>query len=137
MKFSSWTSHQILRAAGLRNAWAFNRASRDLKRHQQKVLLNLIRRNRDSQFGIQHQFSKITSYEEFVNQVPLQSWSDIEPWIEKVLNQEKNVLTTEHISGFELTSGTTLNSKKVPMTDRLKQEFYNGVAVSFEFMYRR
>lgn len=84
--------------------------------------------NEDTVFGRAHDFSGINSYADFVAKVPVQDWSAIEPYVNRIAEGEKNILTAQKVIRFEETSGTTKASKLIPYTDDLLAEFQSAVA---------
>ncbi len=51
---------------------------------QEEVLFGLIDMARNTEFGRQYQFDTITSVAEFQKRVPLQTYEEIKPWVEKL-----------------------------------------------------
>ncbi|MDX2250296.1 MAG: GH3 auxin-responsive promoter family protein [Bacteroidia bacterium] len=97
--------------------------------HTQAIKLkNYIKNNQNTLFGKTHDFRNIDNYQRFANKVPLQEWHEIQGWIDKILNGEKNVLSQEQLLAFEETSGSTSMSKLIPYTQSLRNEFQKGVA---------
>jgi hypothetical protein len=74
-------------------------------------------------YGKQFGLTANLSIDAFQNQVPICSWSDIEPWIERITNGESNILTTESLQALEPTSGSTSKRKLVPFTKSAMAEF--------------
>lgn len=99
-------------------------------------LKGYLQQNRDTAFGLQFGFKKITDYQGFAKRVPIQTWADIQPWIDRILKGEQAVLTQEAVNAFEKTSGTTSMAKLVPYTATLRQEFQRGVAAWISAMFR-
>ncbi|MBI3165302.1 MAG: GH3 auxin-responsive promoter family protein [Chloroflexi bacterium] len=60
--------------------------------------------------------------------LPLTTYDDYIPYIERIADGEKNVLTRDPVQLFELSSGSTSASKMIPYTRTLKREF--GFALS-------
>jgi len=83
----------------------------------------LLSRNADCAYGRAHGFASIRSYEEFARRVPLRSYDDIEPWIERIRRGEAGVLTSEPVTHLIPTSGSTGARKLIPFTAGLQREF--------------
>ena len=62
---------------------------------QQKVFNNLIKEAKNTQFGLDHNFTSIKSFEDFAKQVPIRDYEDLKPYIERVVKGEKNILWKE------------------------------------------
>ena len=70
-------------------------------RSQEEFVMRLVRENAKTTFGIEHGFKNILSLDGFRRFMPLTSYEDYIPYIERIVNGERNVLTaylTEHIS---------------------------------------
>ncbi len=91
--------------------WAFNPVAT-----QQKVLEDLIRQAKNTQFGIDHQFSEIYTAEDFANHVPIRDYEELKPYVDRVVNGEENVLWKGKPIYFAKTSGTTSGAKYIPLT---------------------
>lgn len=87
----------------------------------------LIRSARDTEFGKRHRFSEINSYENFKEQIPLQDYESLKPFIERVRRGEQNILWNTEIKWFAKSSGTTDKSKFLPVSkESLDGCHYNG-----------
>ncbi|NHM06138.1 GH3 auxin-responsive promoter family protein [Flavobacterium sp. CYK-4] len=83
---------------------------------QQQVFLDLIRTARNTEFGKDHGFSKINSYEDFAKQVPIRDYEALKSYIDRVVKGEENVLWPGKPLYFAKTSGTTSGAKYIPLT---------------------
>ena len=83
----------------------------------QELLMTLIRHNQDTAYGRKYSFREIQSYADYAARVPLSSYEDYEPYVERMLclNKEK-LLTADKVVYFAHTSGTTGTSKMIPCT---------------------
>lgn len=86
------------------------------ERTQEKVFRTLIEKAQNTQFGQEHRFGTISSHAEFVNNVPIRDYEDLKPYIERVLEGERNVLWPGTPLYFAKTSGTTSGAKYIPLT---------------------
>jgi len=59
---------------------------------QAKVLKNLIRIAKNTEFGKDHSFSEIKNYSDFKKQVPIRGYEDLSGYIEKIKIGEENIL---------------------------------------------
>lgn len=99
----------------------------NIKKAQFGYLADLLRKNADTEYGGKYGFGNIKSYREFAEKVPLTVYEDYEPYIEKIANGGKRVLTAEDVLLFELTSGSSGGKKLIPCTRSLKAEFQRGI----------
>ncbi len=83
---------------------------------QRNVFENLIRQAKNTQFGIDHHFDQIKTFEDFSNNVPIRDYEDLKPYIEKVVKGEANILWKGKPLYFAKTSGTTSGAKYIPLT---------------------
>ena len=83
---------------------------------QQKVFEDLLTLAYNTQFGKDHDFSKITSHTDFVRKVPIRDYEDLKPYVEKIIEGEENVLWPGKPLYFAKTSGTTSGAKYIPIT---------------------
>ena len=70
-------------------------------RSQEEFVMRLVRENAKTVFGQEHDFKDIHSLDDFRNQMPLTTYGDYIPYIDRIANGDRNVLTsylTEHIS---------------------------------------
>ena len=95
---------------------------------QSDMFFSLIDRARFTDFGIKYGFSDIKTIKEFQERVPVVTYEEHFPWIERVLKGEKNVLWPSEISWFSKSSGTTnARSKFIPVSEEsLNECHYRG-----------
>ncbi len=83
---------------------------------QQKVFQNLIASADDTQFGKDHNFTKIKSFEDFAKQVPIRDYEELRPYVDRVVKGEEDILWKGKPIYFAKTSGTTSGAKYIPLT---------------------
>ena len=83
---------------------------------QQKVFRELIEKASATAFGKDHNFSSITTYEDFKKAVPIRDYEDLKPYIDRVRNGEENILWKGKPIYFCKTSGTTSGTKYIPIS---------------------
>jgi len=111
-----------------RRAWGqFKRYAQQVKTAQVHHLQHILWANQRSQWGQQNNFETIHSPADFQNQVPLTTYDDYIPWVERAAGGKPHVLTWEKINLFELSSGSTAASKLIPYTASLQEEFNQGI----------
>ena len=70
-------------------------------RSQEEFLMRLVRENAKTEYGRKNNFKGIRNMDDFRRCVPLTTYDDYTPYIERLANGERNILTaylTEHIS---------------------------------------
>ncbi|MEI7736106.1 MAG: GH3 auxin-responsive promoter family protein [Ferruginibacter sp.] len=83
---------------------------------QQDTFLHLIKAASKTEFGKEHGFDTIKTYEDFVKQVPIRDYEAFKVYIEKVKEGKHNVLWKGLPIYFAKTSGTTSGVKYIPIT---------------------
>ena len=83
---------------------------------QQRVFNDLIRQAKNTQFGIDHHFDQIRTFEDFSKNVPVRDYEGLKPYVDKVVKGEENVLWKGKPLYFAKTSGTTSGAKYIPLT---------------------
>lgn len=83
---------------------------------QQKVFNDLIRQAKNTQFGKDHKFNAIKTFEDFAKQVPIRDYEQLKPYVDRVVKGEENILWKGKPLYFAKTSGTTSGAKYIPLT---------------------
>jgi hypothetical protein len=83
---------------------------------QQKVFNDLIRQAKETQFGKDHNFNEIRTFQDFANQVPIRDYEELKPYVDRVVKGEENILWKGKPLYFAKTSGTTSGAKYIPLT---------------------
>lgn len=98
---------------------------------QQERLLKNLARNAGTVFGQSRNFSGISSVDEYREQVPIQSWDEVAPWVDRMVAGEDNVLVDENVFFYATTSGTTGRRKLIPVTSAFVEECRVATKVLF------
>lgn len=115
--------------------WAFKKRSHQIELFlkypvdvQAEVLRGLLYTAKDTEWGKKYGFSSIKNHKQFTERVPLNSYEDIFPCIERLMKGEKNILWPGTVSWFAKSSGTTnARSKFIPVTpEALEECHYKG-----------
>ncbi len=83
---------------------------------QEKTLKNLISQAKNTDFGKDHGFADIKSYEDFKKQVPIRDYEGLKKYIERIKEGKSDVLWRGKPVYFAKTSGTTSGTKYIPIT---------------------
>ena len=97
---------------------------------QHKVFRHLITKAADTEWGVHHNYAQIQNYEEYRQQVPVQTYDDIKPYVERMRHGESDVLWPGKIGWYAKSSGTTNDkSKFIPVSkEGLHDVHYAGGA---------
>lgn len=87
---------------------------------QIKYLLKMLRKNKLTEYGQKYDFAKIHNERDFRKYVPIIRYQDLEPYIDKCVNGHENVLTSDKITMFNTTSGTSDRPKYIPVNENIK-----------------
>jgi acyl-CoA synthetase (AMP-forming)/AMP-acid ligase II len=83
---------------------------------QQSIFNNLIKAAVKTEFGKEHGFANIKTYEDFVKQVPIRDYEAFKIYIERIKEGKHNVLWKGQPIYLAKTSGTTSGVKYIPIT---------------------
>jgi hypothetical protein len=84
---------------------------------QQQVLFSIIKTAAGTEWGKRYGYSSVRSVKEFQSNVPVQSYEDFLPYIERLQKGENNLVWPGVIKWFAKSSGTTsTKSKFIPIT---------------------
>lgn len=114
----------------------FHRLQDDIEKVQGLILKGYLIANQDTDYGRYHNFKSIQSVEDFQRNVPLTTYEDYTKSMEAIANGQPKVLTTEPVSLFEITSGSTSASKLIPYTKTLKTEFQHAIGTWIVDLFR-
>ena len=90
---------------------------------QDEWFQTLISTAQNTEWGKLHGYSGIHNQEQFKQQVPIQTYESLKPYIEKMLRGEQNVLWPSEIKWFAKSSGTTNDrSKFIPVSEESLEE---------------
>ena len=112
----SFLSSTISKLARLR-LWQIENWTNHPVAAQREVLQHLITSAQYTEYGKKYGFAKLFSVKEFKHRVPIVSYEDISPYIQRMMESEENVLWNEPIYWFAKSSGTTSDkSKFIPIS---------------------
>jgi hypothetical protein len=83
---------------------------------QEGIFKNLIKSAKNTEFGKDHGFENIKSYDDFKKAVPIRDYEQFKGYIQKIKDGKHNVLWKGMPIYFAKTSGTTSGVKYIPIT---------------------
>ena len=106
-----------------------------IRETQVKILLEISKTNKNTEYlKIFETGSQILNaenekelIEKFQNKIPIVNYEDIKEFVEKEKVGKSNVLLSDKIKLFELTSGSTSDVKYIPYTEKFLKSYMNGV----------
>lgn len=111
----------ILLKALVFKAKRFEESTKDPVTAQRRTLFKYLARNRNTEYGLKYNFSGIKSVDEFRSRVPLSDYESVRPYVDRMANGENNILTSDKVTFFGITSGTTGKPKLIPETKYSRQ----------------
>lgn len=95
---------------------------------QQQVLQRLISSARNTEYGRNHKFENIKTYDDFVKNVPINTYEELKGDIDRMRHGESDILWPGTVKWYAKSSGTTNDkSKFIPVSPRgLKHLHYAG-----------
>ena len=79
---------------------------------QRRALEKLVRQAKDTQWGKEHGYAWIRSYEDFASRVPVGDYASLKAYILKMMEGEADVLWKGRVTRFVTSSGTTSDTVK-------------------------
>jgi hypothetical protein len=129
--------HLLAHATRIGPARAFERACADVRASQTARLMALLRQNQDSEYGRAHGFAEVRSPEEYARRVPLSTAKELDPWVRRQMEGERNLLTAEPPIYYTRSTGSTGAPKHIPITESYRKEFQQTVHVALYHLRRR
>lgn len=95
---------------------------------QEKVFEDLIKRGTPTVYGDEYHFNEIKTITQFQKRVPVCTYEELFPYIDRMLKGESNVLWNGSVKWFSKSSGTTNDrSKYIPLPEEcLEEVHYKG-----------
>jgi hypothetical protein len=95
---------------------------------QNEILTELLFRAQDTEWGLKYDYATIKSYNEYRKIVPISTYEEIAPYVDRLKQGEHNLLWPTETRWFAQSSGTTTSkSKFIPVTeDSLIDCHYKG-----------
>jgi hypothetical protein len=84
---------------------------------QEELLKKLLTQARNTEFGKKYEFTSIERYHQFTERVPIATYEQFYPYIERLMRGEQNIVWPSEIKWFSKSSGTTnARSKFIPVS---------------------
>ena len=107
----------------MRNCARANDLSREL-------LMQIVRDNKDTEYGKRYHFDQIHSIDDYKRLVPFSTYDDYAPYIERMVGKgEKNLITVYPIVQYAETSGSIGVPKKIPVS-RQSMDIYTKYTIT-------
>lgn len=93
-----------------------NKESENAVEMQQTLMLQLLNKAANTEFGKAHHFSSIKTYDAFKSNIPVRDYEQLKPYIDLAVNGRQDVLWPGKPLYWSKTSGTTSGVKYIPIT---------------------
>jgi hypothetical protein len=112
----------------MRELSRFRAGARRARQVQHRILLEKLRRNAESDFGRDHGFSEIRSVEDFRRRVPITTYEYYRDYVERLKQGQISAMfgAGTKVLMLAMTSGTTNQSKYIPVTQEFFDEYRRG-----------
>ena len=105
---------------------------------QHKQLSHLLSRAKDTAWGLKYDYKSIHNYTTFSERVPLQIYDDVKPFVERMIQGERNLLWPSSVRWYAMSSGTTNDrSKFLPITSEVLHDCHYQGAFDTVSLYLR
>lgn len=105
-----------------------NFQSRYPREVQLQLLRSILKENAKTQFGKIHRFSSIDTVEQYREQVSINQYETLEPYIQEHLKGHTDILVPNTPCYYATTSGSTGRPKFVPVTPTMEKQAHQGSA---------
>ena len=103
---------------------------------QEALLLDILKRNGSTEFANKYDFSTIHSYEDFRRVVPIHSYEELRPYIERQINSDAASITATPPVMYAQTSGTTGKAKYIPILEETIESYKRAQKIASYAEYR-
>ncbi len=104
---------------------------------QETFLLSMLGKLQNTAVGKERSYASIKSIADFQSQTPIQHYTDLKPYISKIIAGETNVLSPEPVTHWIQTSGTTGTPKLFPYNEEFEKNLWAATPLLTNcFIYR-
>ena len=124
-----------MNTTGFLNKIYFSKRQKQLEKYatrakdiQLKIFRHLIRQGKNTEWGKEHHYDQINSYEQFRKNVPVNTYEELKGYIHKMREGKEDILWPGVVRWYAKSSGTTNDkSKFIPVSgEGLKNIHYRG-----------
>ena len=100
----------------------------DAEHLQHNVLMHLLEKGKNTEYGVKHLLNNTDSYEKFANNIPVNTYEELKGDIDRMRHGERDVLWPGQVKWYAKSSGTTNDkSKFIPVSQAgLHDTHYQG-----------
>jgi hypothetical protein len=112
-------------------------AARCCHKSQDAVLRRILHESRNTAFGRDFRFKEIITYEDYVARIPVMTYAEHEPYIERQMQGEADVIVPGRPLYYATTSGTTGKPKYIPVTGQTARLSHRNVSLIWLYYLAR
>lgn len=112
---------------------AFMSGAHNCRQTQLDLLRSILQKHGHTQFGTDHNFDDVVTYDNYRNQVPLQDYDSLYPYMEKHLQGIPDQLVSGNPCYYATTSGSTGEPKYIPVTTEQRSGAHKGSAMLWSY----
>lgn len=121
----------------------FFSSSYNIKEEQEKILYSILKANKYTKYLLDYNICEILDLnhkerilKEFQRNLPIINYDDMVNFIEMEKNGEKNILLSDKIELFELTSGSSSSTKYIPYTKNFLKNYMSAIYTWLYDLYK-
>jgi hypothetical protein len=105
---------------------------------QEELLLELLRKNKNTKLGLDFKFDEIRSVQEYRERIPLTTYPFYSQYINEIKLGKQNVMTAEPVHLLGATSGTSGQKSLLPHVAAIQTTFFtSGIALIFDTIFSK
>lgn len=103
---------------------------------QWQKLEQILKANAQTAYGQAHSFGQIDSISAYQAKAPIVTHAELKPWLDRMIQGEKNILTHQDPLFYGMTTGSTGPPKLTPITPDYRDEYQSVVQVFLAHIYK-
>jgi len=112
----------------------FEQQTKAVATTQENFLKQVLATHQDTLLGQEENLRAIKTIAEFRSRIPIRSYEQYEPYIERMAEGEANILTRDRVTYFNATSGSTGKQKLIPVTKKFQNSLGWANLISIGFL---
>jgi len=114
---------KMMAKAGEKIADNLEEVTKDPMKAQKELLFSLLEANKDTELGKKLGYADIHSIEDFQHKIPLTDYDYYAEMIDRMTKGAENIITSDKVVHYNMTSGTLGAPKRIPINERHVQVF--------------
>ncbi|XP_070553250.1 uncharacterized protein [Ptychodera flava] len=134
--FDQYVVFSVMSLLGSYKRKKLEAATKKVKDVQDKILLERLAYNAETEYGKRFHFSEIKTREDFKRLHPLTRYDHYKDYVDRIAKGEENVITKDRPKILALTSGTSGNASMLPTIQKQFSAFFlQGITVCFDSLF--